>query len=322
MVRLDWVRKIYEDGMHCAFTGMAKWKDQYYVSFRRGEQHDDVPYGDAYVIRSQNLEDWEICAKITSGQDERDPSLVAAGDRLFLYLGSAHTETEFIDGQLTKVEGKGWLQTCASYTEDGDMWHAPVPVYKRDHFLWHSYRFEDAFYSACKCGEFLRSDDGLNWKQISHFPEGVNGETALARLDDGRIIAAIRHRGATHKTSFLEAPPPYKNWSHWYVRHKMSGPELAVIGNRIIGAGRSHDPADETGRKTVTSVYEIDIVNKRTTPLLDLPSGGDNSYPGMVVEDANTLLVCYYSQHEYLEREGFRHHRKPASIYLARLAFG
>ena len=121
--------------------------------------------------------------------------------------------------------------------------------------------------------------------------------------------------------TFLEAPPPYENWSHWSVRHRMAGPELAVVGERIIGGGRSDDPYDTEGRKTITAIYEIDFANQWTRPVMDLPSGGDNSYPGMVVEDDKTLLVSYYSQHEYLGREGFRHHRKPASIYLARITF-
>ena len=322
MAKLDWVRKIYEDGMHCAFTGMAKWKGGYYVSFRHAEQHDDVPYGDTFVIRSGNLEDWHVCGKITTGQDDRDPTLVAAGNCLFLYVGSAHTETAFVDDELTKVEGKGWLETCASYTEDGESWRTPVPVYKRGHFLWHLYRFEDGFYSACKCGGFLRSDDGLNWEQISHFPQGVFGETALARLDDGCIVGAVRHRGSRQMISFVEAAPPYEEWSHWYARHRMSGPELAVIGGRIIGAGRTNAPFDDTGKKTVTTVHEIDIANRRTTPLVDLPSGGDTGYPGMVVEDNRTLLICYYSQHEYFDKEKGRYPTKPASIYLARLSFG
>ena len=33
------------------------------------------------------------------------------------------------------------------------------------------------------------------------------------------------------------------------------------------------------------------------TPILELPSGGDCSYPGMVFHDG-TLYVTYYSSHE------------------------
>jgi len=45
------------------------------------------------------------------------------------------------------------------------------------------------------------------------------------------------------------------------------------------------------------------------TPVLELPSGGDNSYPGMVFnEDDGLLWMSYYSGHE-----------GKVSIYLAKI---
>lgn len=45
-----------------------------------------------------------------------------------------------------------------------------------------------------------------------------------------------------------------------------------------------------------------------------LPSGGDNSYPGFLIEDGK-LLVVYYSSHELTRPDG----RPRAGIYLARV---
>jgi len=56
-----------------------------------------------------------------------------------------------------------------------------------------------------------------------------------------------------------------------------------------------------------TSIVEIDAETAKVTELVSLPSGGDNSYPGMVFHEG-ILLVSYYSSHE-----------GKASIYLARL---
>jgi hypothetical protein len=51
----------------------------------------------------------------------------------------------------------------------------------------------------------------------------------------------------------------------------------------------------------------LDVENKKLTPILQLPSGGDTSYPGLVWRDG-FLWVSYYSSHE-----------AKTSIYLAKV---
>ena len=52
----------------------------------------------------------------------------------------------------------------------------------------------------------------------------------------------------------------------------------------------------------------MNVVNGRYHPLIDLPSGGDCSYPGFLI-DRNKLWVMYYSSHE-----------GTTNLYLAELA--
>jgi hypothetical protein len=49
--------------------------------------------------------------------------------------------------------------------------------------------------------------------------------------------------------------------------------------------------------KVRTSLCSIDPAGGALKELVALPSGGDTSYPGMVVHDG-TLWVSYYSSHE------------------------
>jgi hypothetical protein len=49
------------------------------------------------------------------------------------------------------------------------------------------------------------------------------------------------------------------------------------------------------------------LTDKTLTPILELPSGGDCSYPGMVFHEGH-LFVSYYSSHE-----------GKASIYIAKI---
>ena len=323
MCVLEWVRRIYEDGMHCAFTDMAVWGGHYYVCFRRAEQHEVVPCGDVFIIRSEDLEHWEVCGRITTGLDDRDPHLVPDGQRLWVFFGSRSWETTFVDGQVHMVrDGEQSLQSHASFTTDGLTWRTPIPVFEPDHWLWHPYRFEDGFY-AVSYGErrdalLVRSPDGLDWQEVCDLP--IQGEeAALARLDNGRLLAAVRAADHEPVVHFLEAAPPYARWTRWSAPHKLEGPALARVGNRIVAAGRRDDPADPANdRALLTSLHEVDVAEQKTRRLLDLPSGGDTSYCGLVFEDDHTLLVSYYSQHEHLGRDDV-FQRRPASIYLARV---
>jgi hypothetical protein len=51
----------------------------------------------------------------------------------------------------------------------------------------------------------------------------------------------------------------------------------------------------------------LDVEQKSLQPILQLPSGGDTSYPGLVWQDDH-LWVSYYSSHE-----------GKAKIYLAKV---
>jgi len=333
MAQLDWVRKIYGDGMHCAFTDLVKWQDHYYCCFRHAERHAILPYGDVWIIRSPDLHKWALCGTITTGLDDRDPAMAADGDRLWVYCGSRYRQT---DGTGQPVEnGEQWTQSHASYTTDGTSWHVPMPVYERGCWLWHPYRFEDAFYCAAyttdperqnRVLDFLKSEDGLNWAKVTRMTDaGEGGETGLYRYDDGRILAAIRTPSAT-ATHFMEAAPPYTEWSRWSVGHAMQAPNLARIGDLLIGAGRSfhgENPEDQDPARSRahTSVYSVDPQNRTTAHLMDLPSGGDTSYCGFAVRGKRALLISYYSQHQHLDSPGFVRAQKPADIYLAQISF-
>ncbi len=62
--------------------------------------------------------------------------------------------------------------------------------------------------------------------------------------------------------------------------------------------------------KVRTSVCEVDAQQGTLTEKLTLPSGGDTSYAGMVLED-DMLWISYYSSHE-----------GKTSIYLAKVRVG
>ncbi len=100
--------------------------------------------------------------------------------------------------------------------------------------------------------------------------------------------------------------PPYKKWSFHKMKTKIGGPNFIRLPNGSLwGSGRLYGPDNKRtpvlARMTRTS-YD---------PVLALPSGGDNSYPGLVWNpDDNLLWMSYYSSHE-----------GKTSIYLAKIRF-
>lgn len=332
MPQLEWVRKIFDDGMHNAFTDLKFWKGYYYVSFRRAEQHGIWPHGDVVIIRSADLENWEVCGMLTTGLDDRDPKMAVDGDRLWVFFGSWHME---VDRDCKLVEdGKRWIESHASFTTNGTSWEVAKSLYKPGWWLWRPERFEDAFYCAAYgeylgtgAGDFdvdlLKSADGYHWEKVTTMIGDQEGdETGLFRYPDGRMLAVVRSKG--DQTHLMESQPPYTDWSRWTVRHWIHAPVIAEVDGRIVTVGRFKVTTDEAGQpldpvRYVTRLWELK--DHTTHFLLELPSGGDTSYCGFVVPDEKTLLISYYSQHEFVDTPDFRHGHKPAAIYMAKVSF-
>jgi hypothetical protein len=53
---------------------------------------------------------------------------------------------------------------------------------------------------------------------------------------------------------------------------------------------------------------------------MHLPSSGDTSYAGVLVQEGGTVLISYYSQHE-VHNLRQKHYLHPANIYLACVQF-
>ena len=89
----------------------------------------------------------------------------------------------------------------------------------------------------------------------------------------------------------MKAKHPYHRWQRTDLDRYIGGPLVARWGDRYLVGGRETIDA-----KPVTSLDWL--VDDRLEPLADLPSGGDNSYPGFLELSPQRALVSYYSSHE------------------------
>ncbi len=321
------IRKIYSDGRHNAFTDIEYWKGHYYVTFRNAGRHA-VPgdYGDILVIRSEDLRSWEVCARLSAGDDhdDRDPHLLDLGDELGVYFFSGFPERP--GGLLYTVPGNGrHLQSYASFTSDGTSWSAPQLLWD-GWAVWQVERFGDVCYASFMSKEdfvIARSSDGRNWEEVStiQFPIRPTAEAGIWVAEDGKMKLIVRMRGRGYEPSayFAESEPPYKEWHLKELGYIVHSPVIRQVGDELWVAGRAFGRQlplsmvpPEPPKEKVKALARLDerlakpqewhvalwrLVGDRLDPILVLPSRGDNAYPGMVVEEGR-VLVSYYSQHD------------------------
>ena len=320
-----WTRPIWSDGKHNAFPGIARFGDWYYVTFRHSDGHQ-APTATIGVIRSraEDLDHWEQVAEFDIGADSRDPFVTVVNDHLHVYW---HRKP--CDWVSRSTDGTDWSEPAELDTEFPALPEGCDLEFTSDR-RW-LFRFRQGpdglWYSAGRCGIasngepgliLYRSDDGLTWKAMHTFYEGIRKaipetgyggghETDLAFLDDGACVAAIR---AKHQGIIACSRPPYDEW-HAYgsgVRN-FGGPALHRTPHGLLLAARDC-PVNEPMRCTIWTVTPSGLIN----PCI-VPSGGDCAY--QVFEDGpnGEILLCYYSSHEWPWKFRTDH---PSSIYLAR----
>ena len=291
------VRKIWDHGRHNAFTDLIRFQDCWWVTFREAEKHGKSN-GKVRVIVSEDGSAWRSAALLEqSGVDLRDPKLSIMPDgRLMLIMG----------GSVYDASKYGTRSPRVSFSKDGRQWTDPTKLLAEDHWLWRVTWHQGQAWSVSKLGEgsdprrgmLYRSLNGLDWEWVTEFRLPNNtwnaSETTLRFMPDGELIALTRpHWIGTSKS-------PYKEWSWTKINENLGGPNFIRLPNGQLWAS-----ARRYGDKRVTVLARMD--RDRYEPVLTLPSGGDNSYPGMVWYD-DLLWMSYYSSHE-----------GKTSIYLAQI---
>jgi len=152
--------------------------------------------------------------------------------------------------------------------------------------------------------QLVRSRDGINYEFVKNFDlVGRPNETTLRFSEDDQMFAIVRRESESTNGFIGRSNPPYTQWKWQELDSRLGGPDLLILPDGHMITGTREYPAD-FNQKTILAKVTLDGYFRK---LVTLPSGGDCSYPGLLVKD-NILYVAYYSTHE--ER---------TSMYLARL---
>ena len=309
IVRESWA--IVDDGTHNSNTDMIAWSGAYYLAYVSSPYHFGSDESVMHVTRSYDQgRTWEELAVFTPpDEDIRDPKFAAIGESLFLY---ALQNTTFL--------AEPYLSVYA-YSEDGESWTDFERVPDLDGWLfWRPItRDGETFYNAAYWYEhgkaiLIRSTDGIRWQVVSTISTGErNDETEIEFLPDGRMIATgrLEYGAATDgifgdikgSTLISVSEPPYEIWTGLLesLTTRLDGPYLFTYHDRVYAAGRYQPDLGRSGPLTAqgsalarkrTALFEVRLDG--LSYLTDLPSSGDTSYVGLVV-DGDTAYLSYYT---------------------------
>lgn len=289
------VRVAFGDGTHCAFTDMCSFRGSVYIAFRSSPKGHLVTT-DAEIVILRSRDGGERFVEVhrfrLAGRDPRDPHLLVFREKLWVYTGawlSPDSEYYGFNGDIDINDMLGF----AVHSSDGSLWSEPKQLEgTQSHYCWRvAAQGGLAYMSARRRRGFLpgraesppediecvllESDDGLRFRVVGFFAEEHADETAFLFEPDGAILGLVRGVPGAPDTRVVRSMWPYNQWERARTGVSVGGPLLFRWNGRVFAGGRRTE-----GDQTSTWLWELDELEATLTPVLELPSAGDCSYPG------------------------------------------
>src|SRR5690606_17716668 len=121
---------------------------------------------------------------------------------------------------------------------------------------------------------------------------GNPNETTLRFDHMDNLYALVRREAGDRMGILAKSEFPYKNWTYEKLSVRLGGPNFLIPDRAHLIIGTRY--YREEGAST--ALLTTDLQGKIKDTLI-LPSGGDTSYPGMIIYKKR-LWVVYYSSHE------------------------
>jgi len=305
-IRVESIRRLFHNGEHNAFTDLIEFKGTYYLTFRTcPDGHMVHPTSAILVLASREGAEWrEVHRFSVPKRDVRDPHFLIFQNKLYVYTG-----TWYCGDTSPKLFDMNQHLGYATCSTDGARWETPRMLEGTyGHYIWRAAAHGGKAYlcgrrkrefietatppelEAAVESALLESPNGFVFCPVGFFQETYGNETAFLFERDGSILAVARG-GGNRNAQLLRSRAPYQSWQRSDLGRYIGGPLLARWGSHYLVGGRQKTQA---GPRTVVSR----LVNNHLEDLLDLPSNGDNSYPGFVAVSPTRAWLSYYSTHE------------------------
>ncbi len=316
-VRQIWAQSERQPGVvdsYSAFTDLVFLNGYYYVTFRESDRHVYGRNGRIAVIRSKDRENWQRVADFRNDiYDLRDSKFaIDAQGKMAVWFTGADYKDKYLQGRKTWIafwdDSKSAFgpvtetipDTGSNYQEFNSEWPWALTWHNGKAFT-ASYRWVSS--SNNRDNWLFSSADGIKYKPVVKLEAPIlMCEMALRFSENDNIVCFGRSRDkdlayigwatrAENYTNWTWKPLKDKDGTH----RRIGGPNFLILDNgRMIASGRQYEKTS-SGRP-MTGIFEI-TRDGLWTDTIELPSGGDNGYPGLHI-DGNKLYMSYYSKHQ------------------------
>lgn len=332
--RVTRARKVYSDGRHNAFTGMARLDGRVYLCFRSSEDHV-APGGGIRIIASDDLNEWETAHFVSEPtRDYRDPKLVNFGGELRTYFAAV----PFRDGRPDSARRASMVVR----SRDGRQFGKPelLTGLPKGVWLWHVASQGDTLYgtgysraeNGLYLGTLFRSKDGIAWERHADIPS-PGSETFLDFDKSGTLWLLVRRQDQGNVLVLCRAEAPYDSITvEKQMPMALGGPFVKRLDYGWIIITRQWDLP---GRRNLrTEIFWLGDQDDQPRSITRLPSGGDTSYAAWLDTAPGQAIVSYYSSHEHKIDEAVQddhlfkkdaahaEHTTAADIFLADVSWG
>ncbi|SRR5690554_2113716 len=300
---------IYSDAdEYSAFTDLIRFNGYFYCSFRIGNAHVGGQDGKIRILRSKDGKKWKSVALLEQeGIDLRDPKLsIDPQGRIMVIIGGSIYDGNTLLDRIPHVSfsnkrGRKFSDPVKVETDD--------PI-SRESWIWRviwengiGYGMDYQTKNKDRWELYLtQTRDGKRFEKVSQLPVDGQPNEATVRIGKNEEMYVLIRREAGDKMGLLaRSTPPYKDWGYSKLDFQLGGPNFLFLNDSELVIGTRNYAGE---RKTHLKVTNLRGEVRKT---IELPSGGDNSYPGMLFHDG-FLWVSYYSSHE-----------GQSNIYLAKI---
>ncbi len=314
------VSKIWDQAPHNAFTDLIRFDNHFYCAFREGISHvGGKNSGKIRILKSKEGKQWNSVALLeTEELDLRDAKLSITPQNLIMVTmaGAVFEEgmvrelfpmVAFSDksGMNFSLPERSVIDPAVAPTKDWIWrvtWHKGVG-YGIDYQLKENARDRKTLKKDAWLVYLLKTTDGKYFEKVAQLAIDDLPNEATLRFDEKDNMHVLVRREAKDQMGVLaKSAYPYQNWTYHPLEVRLGGPNFLFLKNdRLVIGTRYYE-----GAATFTALLVTDSQGS-ILKTIKLPSGGDTSYPGMVVHDKE-LWVSYYSGHE-----------GKAGIYLAKI---
>jgi hypothetical protein len=291
------VTKIWDSAPHSAFTSLVRFNNAFYCCFREATKHVGGTDGKIRIIKSTDGKQWESVALLEKATiDLRDPMLsITPDNRLMVSIGGSVYHPE----ERSKLLG---MSPMVSYSDKhganfSEAEKVTVKAPGDRNWIWRVTWHKGVGYgmSYREGGLYLmKTTDGKVFESVTKLDISGYPNESTVRFDKNDQMYVMVRREKEDKMGILaKSKSPYNNWTYDTMNLRLGGPNFLFYNKEkqlIVGTRLWDEPGGP-----VTGILLTDL-NGKILKTIKLPSGGDCSYPGLVLYK-DTCYVTYYSSH-------------------------